>query len=106
MANADSAAPKKHISVFYFQLLPKATRYEKESKSKKVSSSILRSTLIKEMWEKGNRKQKEEQKTLFKKRRKAREDKKEVKKFELSFCRPKSIKSRPNSPVASTSKVL
>ncbi|GFT84185.1 hypothetical protein TNCV_1150031 [Trichonephila clavipes] len=47
-------------------------------------------------------KQKEEQETLKKQRREARESKKGVKK--LSFCRPKSIKSRPNSPVASTSK--
>ncbi|GFS73306.1 uncharacterized protein TNCV_4711871 [Trichonephila clavipes] len=47
---------------------------------------------------------KEEQKTLRKYRREAREAKKGVKKLKLSSCRPKSIKSRPNSVVASTSK--
>ncbi|GFT08538.1 uncharacterized protein TNCV_5024371 [Trichonephila clavipes] len=41
---------------------------------------------------------------LKKPRRGARESKKEVKKLKLSSCKPMSIKSRPNSPVASTSK--
>ncbi|GFX35301.1 uncharacterized protein TNCV_101081 [Trichonephila clavipes] len=48
--------------------------------------------------------EKEEQKTLRKQRREACETKKGVKKLKLSSCRPKSIKSRPNSPVASNSK--
>ncbi|GFV46378.1 hypothetical protein TNCV_3232671 [Trichonephila clavipes] len=41
---------------------------------------------------------------LKKQRREAREAKKEVKKLKLSSCRPKPIKSRPNSLVESTSK--
>ncbi|GFX13446.1 uncharacterized protein TNCV_2192001 [Trichonephila clavipes] len=45
-------------------------------------------------------KQKDEQKTLRKQRREAREGSKRLK---LSSCMSKSIKSRPNSPVASTS---
>ncbi|GFV18009.1 hypothetical protein TNCV_168141 [Trichonephila clavipes] len=49
-------------------------------------------------------KQKEEQEILKTQRRKALEAKKGVKKLKPSFCRPKSIKSRPISPVASTSK--
>ncbi|PRD22956.1 UNVERIFIED_CONTAM: hypothetical protein NCL1_47709 [Trichonephila clavipes] len=43
-------------------------------------------------------KQKEEQE------KKASEVKKGVKKLKLSSCRPQSIKSRPNNPVASASK--
>ncbi|GFV54742.1 uncharacterized protein TNCV_3844611 [Trichonephila clavipes] len=49
-------------------------------------------------------KQKAEQETLKKQSRETREAKKGVKKLKLSSCRPKSIKSRPNSPVASSSK--
>ncbi len=49
-------------------------------------------------------KQKEEQKGFKKQRKEICEAKKGVKKLKLSSCRPKSIKSRPNSPVASTSK--
>ncbi|GFU19479.1 hypothetical protein TNCV_4371551 [Trichonephila clavipes] len=49
-------------------------------------------------------KQKEELETSRKQGREAREAKKGVKKLKLCSCRPKSIKSKPNSPVASTSK--
>ncbi|GFW50546.1 uncharacterized protein TNCV_2888491 [Trichonephila clavipes] len=51
IANADYDALKKPDSVFYFKPLPKATQCEKKSKSKKGSSSILKSTPIKEMLE-------------------------------------------------------
>ncbi|GFV87424.1 uncharacterized protein TNCV_4033961 [Trichonephila clavipes] len=52
MANTDSDATKKPVSVFfYFKPLPKATQREKKRKSIKVSSSILTSTPIKEMLE-------------------------------------------------------
>ena len=91
---------QKSLSVFDFKPLSKAKQCEKKRKSKKLSSSILTSTLIKVML-KEREKQKEEQKRLKKQRKEA---KKGVKKLKLSSCRPKSIKSRPNSPVASTSK--
>ncbi|GFU41330.1 hypothetical protein TNCV_3011511 [Trichonephila clavipes] len=102
-AHADYDAPKKSVRVFYFKPLPKAMKCENKSKSKKVSSSILTSTLIKEMLEQ-REKQKKEQETLRKQRREAREAKKGVKKLKLSSFRPKSIKFRPKSPVASASK--
>ncbi|GFU63391.1 hypothetical protein TNCV_44371 [Trichonephila clavipes] len=47
--------------------------------------------------------QKEEQETLKKQRKGDHEAEKGAKKLKLSSCRPKSIKSRPNSPVTSTS---
>ncbi|GFS70564.1 uncharacterized protein TNCV_1490281 [Trichonephila clavipes] len=103
MANTESYAPKKPVRVLYFKPLPKLTQCEKKRKSKKVSSSILTSTPIKEILEK-REKQKEEQEILRKQGREAREAKKGVKELILSSCRPKSIKSRPNSPVASISK--
>ncbi|GFU98590.1 hypothetical protein TNCV_3654211 [Trichonephila clavipes] len=70
-ANDDSGAPKKSVSVFYFKPLPKTTQNKKKTKNKKVSSSILTSTPIKEMLEQ-REKQKEEQNTLRKQRREAR----------------------------------
>ncbi|GFU91604.1 uncharacterized protein TNCV_2543681 [Trichonephila clavipes] len=79
MANADYDALKKRLLVFFF-----------------ISNHCLKQHNGKE--------QKEEQETLRKQRREARETKKGVKKFKLSSCRPRSIKPKPKSPVASTSK--
>lgn len=101
--NAESDAPKMPVSVFDFKPLPKAKQCEKKRKSKKMNSSILTSTPVKDMLEQ-SKKQKEEQERLKKQRKEAREAKKGVKRLKLSSCRPQSKKSRPNSPVASTSK--
>ncbi|PRD22346.1 UNVERIFIED_CONTAM: hypothetical protein NCL1_49330 [Trichonephila clavipes] len=85
IANTFSDAPKKPVSVYYFKPLAKATQCEK--KSKKVSSSILTSTPIKNVKTKGKSEGIAEN---FKKTEKR--------------SSPKSIKSWPNSPVASVSK--
>ncbi|GFU90025.1 uncharacterized protein TNCV_2439121 [Trichonephila clavipes] len=106
MANADYDAPKKPASVvfFYFKPLPKATQCEKKRKRKKselkhcYKHTHQRNVRIKRKAEG------EKQETLKKQRREAHESKKGVKKLKLSSCRPKSLKSKPNSPVASTSK--
>ncbi|GFS54493.1 uncharacterized protein TNCV_1742621 [Trichonephila clavipes] len=84
---------------------PGLKQHNVRKKSKKVSSSILTSTPIKEILEE-REKQKEKQEALRKQRReeKGSETKKGVKKLKLISSRPKSIKSRPNSPVVSTSK--
>ncbi|GFY26202.1 hypothetical protein TNCV_355181 [Trichonephila clavipes] len=58
MVNADSDAPKRLMNVFDLKLLPKTTQCEK--REKKLSSSILTSTLIKEMFEQRG-KQKDDQ---------------------------------------------
>ncbi|GFW83036.1 hypothetical protein TNCV_4604631 [Trichonephila clavipes] len=71
-ANAVSDAPKmSDVSVLNFKPLPKATQCEKTRKRKKVSSSILTSTSIKEILE--------ERETLRKQRKEACETKKGVK---------------------------
>ena len=59
MANADYDAPKKPFSVFDLKPLPKATKCEKKRKSKKLSSSILTSSPIKEMLEQKEKEKKE-----------------------------------------------
>ena len=69
MESADSDVPKKPISVFDLKPLPKATQCEKKRKSKKLSSSILTSTPIKEILEQ-REKQKKEQNFLKKNREK------------------------------------
>ncbi|GFX76824.1 uncharacterized protein TNCV_1952651 [Trichonephila clavipes] len=50
------------------------------------------------------KKQKEEPETLKKQRKEAREAKNGVRKLKLSSCKPKSKKSRANSPLESNSK--
>ncbi|GFS80810.1 DDE-1 domain-containing protein [Trichonephila clavipes] len=101
--NAGSNAPRSLLVLFISNHCLKQHNVRKKRKSKKVSSSILTNTPIKEILEE-TEKQKEERETLRKQRREVRETKKGAKKLKLSSCRPKSIKFRPKSPVASTTK--
>ncbi|GFV49903.1 uncharacterized protein TNCV_1391851 [Trichonephila clavipes] len=56
------------------------------------------------MLEQRDKNRRKNRKLLKEQRKEAPESKKGVKKLKLSSSRPKSIKSKPNSPVASTSK--
>ncbi|GFX11385.1 uncharacterized protein TNCV_2804461 [Trichonephila clavipes] len=104
MANTDSDTPKKPVIVFfYFKPLSKATQCEKKEKAKSELKHSYKHTLLKNVRTKG----KSEGRTRNLKKTENRsscEAKKGIKKLKLSSCRPKSIKSWPNSPVASTSK--
>ncbi|GFX46759.1 hypothetical protein TNCV_4039071 [Trichonephila clavipes] len=82
MTNTDSDAPKIPVSFFISNNCLKQHNIRKKEKEKKMNWSILTSAPIKEMLEQ-REKQKEEQITLRKQRREAREAKKGVKKLKL-----------------------